>query len=140
RTEGNMYKAMNAVGFHEVVVFKDHGRKIQHLEKSQIKEIFDAYQDRYLELMKEDFVNYISIFHNSGFTAGASVDHPHSQIITTPLIHHSLQEALVRAKEYTEANKKCMYCQMISFEQENKKRVVFENEHFIAICPFASKT
>jgi len=49
--------------------------------------------DIYL-LKKKNLVNYISIFYNYGVEAGASVVHPHSQIITTPLIDSDLNGAL----------------------------------------------
>jgi len=140
RHENHLYTSMHAVGFHEVVVFRDHFLKIEHMEVSQIKEIIDAYAYRYRFLMKEEAVTYISIFHNSGPAAGASVAHPHSQIITTPLIHHGLRQALVRSQKYYQKNHQCVYCQMNALERKLKTRVVFENENFLAVCPFAPKT
>ncbi len=140
RFEGPLYKVMNAVGFHEVVVTRDHKKQIADFNKAEAKELFDAYQQRYLAKMKERFVNYISIFHNHGSSAGASVSHPHSQIITTPLIDADLRNALNNAQNYYEKNQKCLYCQMNKWEQEVKERIVFENEDFWALCPFASKT
>ncbi len=140
RLEGPLYKAMDGVGFHEVVVTKDHRKQIADFSVNQVKEIFDVYQKRYLDLMKEKFVNYISIFHNHGPLAGASISHPHSQIITTPLFDTDLKNALWKAKHYFESKKSCIYCEMSSWERRVKKRVVLENEDFMAICPFASKT
>jgi UDPglucose--hexose-1-phosphate uridylyltransferase len=90
--------------------------------------------------MKEKFVNYISIFHNERIEAGASQIHPHSQIITTPLIDIDLQKALFNSKKYYKKHKKCVYCQMNDWERKLKKRIVFENRDFLVICPFASKS
>lgn len=140
KTEGGLYQKMNAAGFHELVVTRDHKKQINGLSIRQIKEIFDAYQERYLELMKKNFVNYVFIFHNQGPLAGASVSHPHSQIITTPLIDADLKRALSNAKNYYQTNKKCIYCEMNKWELEARKRIVFENKDFIAVCPFSSKT
>lgn len=138
-TEGKLYQTMNAVGFCELVVSRDHQKHFPHFKISQVKEIFDSYQERYLDLMKKPFVNYISIFHNHGVEAGASQPHPHSQIITTPLIDTDLQKALFNSGKYFRKNKKCVYCQMNKWERKVKKRIVFENKDFLAICPFASK-
>lgn len=139
KTEGKFYQKMNAVGFHEVVVTRDHEKSLGQLRIEEVKEVFDVYQERYLELKKEKFVNYISIFHNHGREAGASIAHPHSQIITTPLIDVDLKNALFNAQTYFRNNGKCLYCQLNEWERKVKERIVFENEGFLVLCPFASK-
>ncbi len=140
RTEGELHKKMNAVGFHEIVITRDHKKQIAQFSVEQVKEVFDVYQERYLSLMPKKFVNHISIFHNHGQEAGASIAHPHSQIITTPLIDIDLQQALSRAQSYYRKHKKCIYCQMNKWEKRIKKRIVFENRSFRVVCPFASRT
>lgn len=139
KLEGNLYQTMNAVGFCELVVTSDHEKSLALLPKENVKEVIDSYQKRYLELMKKSFVNYVSIFHNHGAEAGASQPHPHSQIITTPLIDIDLQKALITSEKYFKQNRKCLYCQMNDWERKTKRRIVFENKDFLAICPFASK-
>jgi UDPglucose--hexose-1-phosphate uridylyltransferase len=106
----------------------------------QVKEVIDVYQKRYLDLMKIPYVSYISIFHNQGAEAGASQPHPHSQIITTPLIDVDLKKALLNSDKYYKKNKKCLYCQMNRWEKKVKERIIFENKHFLVMCPFASKS
>ncbi len=140
KIEGKLYQTVNAVGFHEVVITRDHKKSFGQLTIKKIKEVIDVYQERYLVLMKEKFVSYISIFHNHGTKAGASQSHPHSQIITTPFIDVDLQKALLNSKKYFKKNRKCIYCQMNNWERKVKKRVVFENKDFLVICPFASKS
>lgn len=139
RVEGNLYQTMNAVGFCELVITKDHKKSLALLPLKNIKEVIDCYQERYLTLMKKPFVNYVSIFHNHGAEAGASQPHPHSQIITTPLIDIDLRKALINSQKHAKQKRKCLYCQMNDWERKVKKRIVFENEHFLAVCPFASK-
>ncbi len=139
RSEGKFFQRMNAVGFHEVVVTGDHKKQIAQLSENRIRELIDLYQQRYLDLKDKEFVNYISIFQNHGVEAGASIAHPHSQIITTPLIDSDLKRALRTAKEYFEDNKKCIYCEMNKWEKEKKERIIFQNDGFLALCPFASK-
>jgi UDPglucose--hexose-1-phosphate uridylyltransferase len=140
KRQGPFYKKMNAVGFHEVVVTKDHYKSLGQFNLKQVKEVLDIYHNRYLSLMDENFVNHISIFHNHGKEAGASINHPHSQIITTPLIDVDLEKALLNSGDYYKKQKKCIYCRMNKWELKNKERIVFENKHFLALCPFASKS
>ncbi len=137
--EGGLYEKLSAVGFHEVVITREHSKQMAQFSVSQIKEVIDVYQERYLWLMKEKFVNYISVFHNHGIEAGASIVHPHSQIITTPLIDTDLKKAIHNSKKYFRVHKKCVYCLMCEWERKSKKRKIFENKDFLVICPFASK-
>jgi len=139
KIEGNLYQTMNAVGFCELVITRDHERSLALLPLENVKEVIDSYQERYLNLMKKNFVNYISIFHNEGVEAGASQPHPHSQIITTPLIDIDLQKALLNSEKYYKETRRCIYCQMNDWERKVKKRVIFENKEFLVVCPFASK-
>lgn len=139
RMEGEFYQAINAVGFHEIAVTRAHDKHLALLLMEQVKEVIDGYQTRYLELMGKPLVKHIFIFHNHGREAGASVYHPHSQIITTPLIDADLRKALFNAKNYFKKHKRCVYCQMNTWEQKSNKRIVFENKDFLVVCPFASK-
>lgn len=132
------YKAMDGVGFHEVVVTRDHARDIPDFEAWEVRELIDMYQERYLDLSNEKFVNYIAIFKNKGAGAGATVSHPHSQIIATPILHPGIERSLKGSKDYWDENKKCVHCAMIRWDAQDKQRVVYENGQFIALCPFAS--
>lgn len=139
RKEGPLYRAMDAVGFHEVVVTSDHQRHLAQFSLDRALELIEVYHRRFLDLKDQKFVNHISIFHNHGFEAGASIAHPHSQIITTPLIDTDLRSALSTSEEYFNQTGDCIYCNMADWEMKVQKRVVFENEDFLVICPFASK-
>jgi len=138
RAEGP-YQLMDGVGFHEVVVTRDHIRDISQFSIKEIKEVIDAYQERYLELMNEKFVNYISIFHNHGPEAGASIAHPHSQIMAIPVTDPDIQNSLIGSRRYWDYHRKCIHCEMVKWDKEDGRRIVFENDEFLALCPFASR-
>lgn len=134
------YFAVNGIGYHEVIVTRDAHQSLGLLDAWQVAEVLDAYQERYLELMNKKSVNYIQIFHNHGKEAGASLSHPHSQLMAIPVISPYIELELKGAETYFRKNKERVYDVMVWYEQEHKKRVVFENDHFIAFCPFASRT
>jgi len=138
KTEGP-HRKIGGIGFHEVIVTRDHKKHFALLPQNHIKEIIDVYQDRYLKFMEEKFVNYISIFHNYGVEAGASVAHPHSQLIAIPLTSPDVKRSLDGSKLYWNRHKKCVHCVMLDWDRVNKKRIVFENKEFIVVCPFASR-
>ena len=138
-SEEGPYFMMDGVGYHELVVTRDHDKQIALLDSLAVAEIIDAYQGRYIDLMNKKSVNYIEIFHNHGKEAGASIAHPHSQLMAIPVISPYVQLELNGAERYHKMNKHCAYCTMIEWEMENKKRVVFENDNFLVFCPFASR-
>lgn len=133
------YTAMSGTGYHELVVTRDHDRQLALMDTMEIAEVFDAFQDRYLEHMSKKSVNYIAIFHNHGKEAGASLSHPHSQLMAIPVVAPYIRLELDGSEKYHKSNKECVFCTIAEFEQKEKKRVVFENEDFIALCPFASR-
>jgi len=139
KSEDHLYQRMNAVGFHELVITGDHEEQLGEFDAGKTKEVINAYSQRFLSLKDKKFVNYISIFHNHGMEAGASIAHPHSQIITTPLIDSDLRKALTTSEEYYKKNKECIYCKMNKWEKKKRERIVFENDKFLVLCPFASK-
>ncbi len=134
------YRSMDGVGHHEVVVTRDHRKSLAQLSLKEVREVIDVYQERYLDLMNEPLISYVSIFHNHGEEAGASIFHPHSQIIATSIIDPDLHRALINSQKYFKKNKKCIYCLINDWDRKTKSRLVFENEGFLVICPFSSKT
>jgi UDPglucose--hexose-1-phosphate uridylyltransferase len=134
------YLVMDGVGSHEVIITRDH--KITPFQSS-LKEtelLFNAYKERYLALKNRKCVRYVSIFYNHGKESGASISHPHSQLIAIPMIPQDVKKSLVGSEKYYSNHKKCVHCVMLEWEMIDKKRIVFENELAIAFCPFISRT
>jgi len=136
--EGPYFK-MDGVGYHEIVVTRDHKKPLAQLDILEIAEVIDAFQERYIDLMNQKSVNYIEIFQNHGQEAGASVVHPHSQIMAIPVIPSQAKTELKGAENYYRMNKQCVYCAIIDWEREKKERLVFENNEFFVFCPYASR-
>lgn len=132
------YSNMDALGFHEVVITRDHKRTIAKLSKTEIETLIFAYKSRYLSLADEKCLKYILIFHNSGKEAGASVSHPHSQIMALPIIPPDVVRSLNGHSLYFEQNKKCPHCESLRWELEFEERIIYKNSDFVALCPYAS--
>jgi UDPglucose--hexose-1-phosphate uridylyltransferase len=94
------YFSMTGVGYHEIVVTRDPVKSLGLLETWQVAEVLDAYQDRYLSLMNKKSVSYIQIFHNHGKEAGASIGHPHSQLMAIPVVSPYIELELDGAERY----------------------------------------
>ncbi len=133
-------RIIDASGFHEVVITKDHNRSFAQFDNSETEEVIRVYLDRFREISKDSCNKYILIFHNHGSLAGASIYHNHSQILSMPILPPEVLRSVRGAEEYYLKNKQKVHDMMIELTLEDKKRVVFENDKFIAFCPYVSKT
>ncbi|MHB8984297.1 MAG: galactose-1-phosphate uridylyltransferase, partial [Carboxydocellales bacterium] len=83
----NLCQTMNAIGIHEVVIENpEHDTTLGHLSQAQAESVVRALVQRYRDISQDPRIGYIQIFKNSGGVAGASLEHPHWQIIAIPLV------------------------------------------------------
>ena len=134
------YRAMEAVGYHEVLATRDHNDGDAALSLADLNLQLEALQIRYQELMTKPSVNYIQIMKNSGPEAGASLEHPHHQLFTTPVLPADISDMLHGAEKYANDNNTSPFTALVDFELESGERVVWENEQFVVFCPYASRT
>ncbi|MFC1512628.1 galactose-1-phosphate uridylyltransferase [bacterium] len=140
KTGEGMYDKMNGIGAHEVIIeTPQHNKDMGDLDNKSVQQILGMYKDRILDLKKDDRFEYVLIFKNKGFSAGASLSHIHSQLIALPIVPKRVNEELVGAKKYFDYKERCVFCDMINEERNFYKRVIVENDTFIAFCPFASR-
>ncbi len=138
--EESFFQIMTGIGAHEVIIESpEHDASLEQHPIHQLQEVFRAWRERHNSLMKEDAIKYVQIFKNSGAVAGASLEHPHSQLIATPLIPDVIEAELKGAQHFFKEKGGCLYCEMNQQESKKNERVVAENEGFIAYCPFASR-
>lgn len=133
------YSVQDGRGFHEVLITRDHSKHFALLSSERVLEVFRAYKERYLALRDEGCVRYISIFHNHGKGAGASLTHPHSQIIAIPISPSDARRSFSGATTFYRKHNTCVHCAMLDWERKEKIRIVVQNKHFIAVCPFISR-
>lgn len=135
-----IYDKMRGVGAHEVIIESpQHDQSLATLPEQQVRDVVWAYRDRILDLKNDPRIRYVLIFKNSGEAAGASLTHPHSQLIATPIIPKRVREEVDGAREYYDYKERCVYCDMIRQELAHKRRVISANDHFVAVAPFASR-
>lgn len=135
-----LYDMSNGVGAHEVIIETPyHDKDISDLQVSELTNVLQFCCQRTLDLEKDRRFKYIMIFKNYGASAGASLEHPHTQIIALPMVPKSVKEELVGARDYFEYRERCIFCDMLRQEQQDKERIIMENRNFIAFCPFVSR-
>jgi UDPglucose--hexose-1-phosphate uridylyltransferase len=135
-----MYDRMDGIGSHEVVIETPlHNLQLEEMPVSGIADIFNTLVFRVNEIKKDPLIKYVMIFKNFGRNAGASLAHPHSQIIAMPMAPIRVAQEISGALAYRVENGDCVFCDIVRQETEYRERVVGENANFLAITPYASR-
>ena len=139
RGEG-IYDMMNGIGAHEVIIESPrHIQSLTALDNGNIEEVLSCYRDRLLDLKKDKRFVYGLLFKNVGLSAGASLEHSHSQLIATPIIPQLVANELERAEAFYTHRGRCLFCDIIQQEIDTNSRIIISAENFIAFAPFASR-
>ena len=139
-TGEGLYDRMNGVGAHEVVIeTPEHTASLATLPADAVADVLLAYRERMVDLKKDPRFEYILVFKNHGAAAGASLEHPHSQLIATPIIPIMVLEELKGAAEYFELKERCVWCDIVRQERRSRRRVIMEANGFAALAPFAPR-
>jgi len=139
RTMHRLRRSVNGFGVHDVIVeTPDHAQVMALLPDSYVAEILHIYKTRYDELSLDPRIALITIFKNHGLDAGTSLEHPHSQMIATPVTSLQVRERFQQALRHFDDFGECMFCQMLSEELEEQVRIVAVSEHFVALEVYAS--
>jgi UDPglucose--hexose-1-phosphate uridylyltransferase len=134
------YDRMHGVGAHEVIIESpDHQASLATLGAEAVTEILLAFRERMLDLKKDGRFQYLLVFKNHGEAAGASLEHPHSQLIATPIIPIMVTEELEGAGKYFGMKERCVWCDIVREERRGRRRLILEAGGFVALAPFAPR-
>ncbi|HEV8436756.1 MAG TPA: galactose-1-phosphate uridylyltransferase [Methylomirabilota bacterium] len=140
RSGEGLYDRMNGVGAHEVVVeAPEHDARIEQLPVAHLAEVLRAYRERMVDLAKDPRLEYAMVFKNHGDFAGATLEHPHSQLIATPIVPMTVEEELSGALQHFRIKQRCIWCDIVRQERQDGGRVVLEQAGIIALAPFAPR-
>lgn len=135
-----MYDLMNGIGAHEVII--EHTDSSWDMANATSEEMFDvvtAYAMRIRSLQEDPRHRYVLVFRNKGTAAGATIAHPHSQVIALPFLPKQITEKLDAARGYFRRKNRSIFADMVRQELEEGTRIVEENEHFVVFSPFAAR-
>ena len=139
RTIHRSRRSMGGFGVHDVIVDTPvHSQAIATMPDVHVANLLRVYKSRYDALSLDPRIAHVTIFKNHGGDAGASLEHPHSQLIATPVISHQVRERFQQALNHYDEYGECMFCQFLEEEIEDKERVVLLTEHFVALQQYAS--
>ena len=134
-------RTINGVGIHDVIVeTPDHSLTTALLSDAQVADVLRSYKARFDAVSADPRVTHVIIFKNHGVAAGTSLEHPHSQMIASPVISSQVRSRLHEAMRHFDEYGECIFCQSLQEDLANPDRVVMATEHFVAVEPFASPT
>lgn len=135
-----LFDRMNGIGAHEVIIeTPDHTQTLATLSEAAIEKVFWAWRDRALDLKRDIRLRQIVIFKNHGVTAGATLDHSHSQLIALPIIPREIAEELEGARRHFQQKERCVFCDLMRQELKDGTRVIAESADFLAVAPYAPR-
>jgi UDPglucose--hexose-1-phosphate uridylyltransferase len=137
---GDLFQSMAGIGVHEVVIENpDHGIELSDLPVPHIRDVFRVFQMRIKAIEQELHYQYVQLFKNKGKEAGASLSHPHSQIVATPIVPKRIKEKIYGADRLFRNFKECVFCRILREEAAAGARQILLNRHFSVVAPYASR-
>lgn len=129
-----------AKGICEVVLYSSqHNTTLADLEYEKFVKLVKVWKDRYQELGQKEFIDYVYIFENKGEEVGVTLHHPHGQIYAYPFIPPFIKTELENSKTYYEEKGQCLFCKVLDEELKDGRRIVAENDSFVALVPFFAR-
>jgi len=129
-----------SLGYCEVVLYSsDHKGSLAELPLQKIQHLVRVWKDRYEELGSKPEIDYVFIFENKGEAIGVTIHHPHGQIYAFSYLPPRIERELTNEANHFEKTGKCLHCEILKQEFEEKKRIVVETEMFVAIIPFYAR-
>ncbi len=140
RSQSGLFKKIQGAGAHEVVIESPHHHEsLADADLLQIQYVLEAYRDRIRSLYQDAGLRYVQVFKNHKLPAGASLQHPHSQLIATPMLPQNIELKLKAALRHFERTHTCLMCEILGQERASQQRIIREHRGFISFAPFASR-
>ena len=141
RRADGMYDRMHGIGAHEVIIeTPNHRQTFADMPDKSIEDVLWAFRDRIADLKQDRRFKYILIFKNHGEPAGATLEHPHCQLIALPIVPRQVLDELEGASKYYELKERCIFCDIVQQEVSGQEpRLVAENRGFVAVSPYAPR-
>lgn len=139
KVEDGFYNLRPATGGHDVIIIKPHDKQLYDFSTELWGELFSVAKRRYQHWRSIKSARYSMLIYNQGPKAGASVFHPHAQLMASNIIPNQISKELHGSQSYFEENGTCVFCDLIEHEKREKTRVIDETPDFIAFTFYAAR-
>jgi len=136
RNLGPVFSHAPASGIHEVFVFdRRHDTGWADLDDAQAGLVMTALRDRFEDHGRRSGVRYTQAIVNHGREAGASLTHPHGQLLGMPIVPGEVAEEEAGFRRFAGS---CLLCTVAEAERDAGHRVVLDGDGVLVVCPFWS--
>lgn len=134
-----LYRSLPGEGVHEVIVDSpDHAASLATLPAAHVRTLVGVWRERFRASLANEKVALTVLFKNHGLGSGASILHPHTQMVSSSVVPSHIRHRMDEASRYYDSAGACVFCRMLETELKDEVRVVSENDHFAAFCLYAS--
>ncbi len=133
-----LLKSVGGYGYNEVLIDSQiHTDIFEAMPLEKLKDWLDALIDREEVLYERRYIKSVLVFKNYGAVGGASLAHPHTQIMAWPLLIGLIKRESDVSRHYKENHGDCLYEKIYETE---RGRLLLDNDSFFAVAPFGSRT
>jgi UDPglucose--hexose-1-phosphate uridylyltransferase len=135
------YETAAGQGYHEVVIESPrHDHDLTTMSEREVCDVLATCRRRYEALTTGEAAQSVIVFRNRGTVAGASLRHPHTQLIALDFVPPFVRAREATMLRYYQSSAHCAVCDIIEHERSDGSRIVSENDAFVTVVPFAANT
>lgn len=134
-----IYDIVDGIGAHEIVLESPrHDENIFTFSVEKLNELLRVFQFRITDLKRD--LRFVYVLAYKHFHPIIRNKHPYSYILATPITPRRVKDELMQSQQYFQYKNRCLFCDIIHQELGEKTRIIAQNEHFVALSPFASRS
>lgn len=140
REGDGVFDKMSGIGAHEVILESPrHVDTMASMPEAALEHVLLVFRERIADLKQDRRFRYVIVFKNWGAAAGASIGHSYSQLIALPVVPREVRDEVDGARVYYAAKERCVFCDIVRQECQDRKRLILENADMVAIAPYAPR-
>jgi UDPglucose--hexose-1-phosphate uridylyltransferase len=131
--------SITGVGYHEIVVeSRLHNTSPATEAIEEVEWTLHAFQISGRAFRDDTRIEHTIYFKNHGISAGASLVHPHAQLLGLPVVPYNVRARMGEARRHYNDKGECVICQMRQEEEREQARMVASSSFFSAFVPYAA--
>ncbi len=140
RAADGLYDNMRLVGAHELLLENPkHDRPLWEASNPEIERYLRLVAQRIADLKRDLRFKYVTVFKNQGRAAGQEVSHPHSQLTASTFVPRRVLYELRACRDHFSRKERCVFCDMMLQELQQKVRIVEATDRWVAGVPYAAR-
>lgn len=133
------HRTLPSFGHHEVVIESPrHDADPASISVEDFGAAVTLFHRRFIDLLARPGIETVVMFRNHGPAGGASLRHPHSQLVALGMVPPLLRSMIDWADQCFAESGRCVTCEEINIERADGSRIVEETPFFVAFAPFAA--